>query len=127
MVESSKKLKPWRDSVTYAAVEALAGADFPMFGRGVALHVSVTFWFPRPAGHYRTGRNAHLLRDGAPAYPAGRPDVDKTLRSTLDSLTDAGVFADDAQVVTVKATKRYAGSPDGLSRPGALIHVRAIP
>ena len=64
----------------------------------------------RPRAHYRTGRNAHLLRDDAPEYPIGRNsgDVDKFARLCLDACTDAGVWADDCQAVVVTVAKRYA-------------------
>lgn len=105
LVESAgEKLRTWREDVKHAALDALAGSE-PMRGP-IGLHVH--FWLPRPRSHYRTGRNAHLLRDGAPTFPAGRPDIDKLLRGTLDALGTAGVWSDDAQVVTVRTRKRYA-------------------
>ena len=113
MVESSKRVKPWRQDVKYAALTALDGTA-PMFDRGTPVHVVITFFLPRPAGHYRTGANAHLLRDAAPAYPATKPDLDKLLRSTLDALGEAGCWHDDSQVVDVGMGKRYAdGRPAG--------------
>lgn len=56
----------------------------------------VTFHLPRPKGHYRTGANAHLLRDSAPEQPSVKPDLDKLVRSTMDGLSEAGVWHDDA-------------------------------
>lgn len=114
MVESSSKVKPWREAVKYAALEAMGGYDVgTSFAGPVRLHV--TFTLARPKGHSRTGRNAHLIRDGAPRWPAGKPDLDKLVRSTCDALGDAGVWRDDAQVVVVGAVKRYArlGDPVG--------------
>lgn len=114
MIESSKKVKPWREAVKFAALEAtqaggaLTAHAGPMDG---PVNVEVVFRFTRPKGHYRTGRNSHLLRTGAPRRPAGKPDLDKLLRSTFDALSDAGVWGDDAQVVTVTASKEYAAHP----------------
>jgi crossover junction endodeoxyribonuclease RusA len=79
---------------------------FPFSTGPVAVHVK--FVMPRPKHHYRTGRNAHLLRDSAPEYPTGKPDLDKLCRALLDSLTAAGVVKDDAQVVWLDAIKVYA-------------------
>lgn len=112
MVESSKKVKPWR-----AAVTAEAAQHEPLHGP-VAL--TLTFYLPRPRGHYRTGKYAHELRDSAPRDPAVKPDLDKLLRSTLDALTDAGLIDDDARVYSLTARKRYA---DDAERPGALITI----
>lgn len=37
-----------------------------------------------------------------------RPDLDKLTRAVFDALTDAHIWHDDAQVVGLVATKRYA-------------------
>ena len=37
-----------------------------------------------------------------------RPDVDKYIRATLDALTSAGAYGDDAQVVSLRAVKAHA-------------------
>ena len=39
-----------------------------------------------------------------------RPDIDKLARAILDALTDARVWPDDGQVVTMHVEKRY-GEP----------------
>jgi len=107
-VESSAKVKPWRMAVKYAALEAMpvwAGERILMTG---AVVLEVTFRLPRPKGHYGTGRNVALLKPSAPWRPAGRPDLDKLLRSTFDALGEAGVWRDDAQVVRVIGAKFYA-------------------
>lgn len=116
MIEMSKKVKPWRDAVRLAAVEAM-GDGWKMLDGPV--HLRVTFYFVRPASHYRTGKNAHLLRDNAPTYPSGPPDCSKLVRSTEDALTAAGVWRDDARVTTLVAGKRYG------TYPGAVITVCA--
>lgn len=117
MVESSKKLRPWRDAVRHEAALARQGAA-PLDG---PLAVEMTFYFPRPRSHFRTGKNAHLLRDGAPSAPATMPDLSKLIRSTEDALTDAGVWTDDARVVQCSASKRYVPNP--VLHPGAVITV----
>jgi Holliday junction resolvase RusA-like endonuclease len=123
MVESSKNVKPWREAVKFAALDLLKHADgwVPLDG---PLMMSVVFTFARPKGHYRTGKNAHLLRGSAPARPIGYPDLSKLIRSTEDALTDAGVWADDSRVVDASAAKHYANDgPDTLHTPGAVIRI----
>lgn len=131
MVESSKKVKPWREAVKQAALDLIMVASdtgqltagFPLDG---PLLVEFAFTFARPKSHYRTGRNAHLLRDSAPPYPAVVPDLSKLIRSTEDALTDAGVWTDDSRVVAYRDPRKvYAGSadPDALHAPGAVIRV----
>jgi Holliday junction resolvase RusA-like endonuclease len=115
MVESaSVKLQPWRQDVKQAGLDAIAATPgYIPPGDGVGVVVDITFLLARPKGHYRTGRNAHLLRDGAPARPTTRPDVDKLIRSTLDALKVAGVYRDDSDVVTVTGRKVFASTHTG--------------
>lgn len=121
MIESSKAVKPWRERVHHAALEALAGA--PRIEGPVQVHV--VFYFDRPKNHYRTGRNADLLRDNAPAFPTGGVgDLDKLQRSCFDSLSTAGVWRDDSQVVAVTAEKRF--TCDEAFLPCAVIDVVAV-
>ena len=123
VIESSHdRVKSWRQAVIdQVRSDGWILPPFPHIG---PLEVEMTFDLKRPKGHYRTGKNAHLLRDSAPAYPAGTPDLSKLARSTEDALTEAGLWADDAQVVryTVLA-KRWADAP---RLPGAVITIREI-
>ena len=91
MIESSKKVKPWREAVKWAAIEVLVG-------RGIEgpIEVEVDFYFVHP----KTGKRR-------PTHSV-KPDIDKLLRSTFDALTDAGVFEDDSRIVSVQARKHYA-------------------
>ena len=107
----------WRREVTAAAEEALRGAGIsePMTE---PVTVSLTFYRLRGAGHYGTGKNAKALKPDAPEYPTKPPDADKLTRSVFDSLTDARVWVDDAQVVSYTARKRFVDrfgdTPDGV-------------
>lgn len=124
LVESSKKVDPWRRNVAKAAMTArpLELFDGPLVA-------DMVFTMPRPKGHYGTGRNAGVLKPRyVHAVPDRVPDLSKLARSTEDALTDAGVWADDARVVRYGAlAKVYTGSldPDALDVPGAVIRVRA--
>jgi crossover junction endodeoxyribonuclease RusA len=122
MVESSKAVKPWRQDVTAAALDAITGlgdaAEFEPFT--TAVDVRVTFYFPRPRSHYGTGRNANRLKDTAPDFVPTKPDVDKLLRSTFDALTAAGIWRDDNLAADVRTSKLY-GAPTG-----ARITIRTI-
>lgn len=96
LVESSKAVKPWREAVVQAVMlQSPPGARTdPILFRGpVAL--DVTFTLARPKSAKKGAR------------PAGRPDIDKLVRSTLDALTTSGVFEDDGCVVSLIAEKVY--------------------
>lgn len=122
LVESSKKVAPWRKAVVKAAAAAYP-FDEPFSG---PLRVWMTFFLARPKGHYCTGKRAGQLRESAPVYPTVYPDVSKLARATEDALTDAGVWRDDAQVVEyVILEKRYIGDASPL--PGAIITVERMP
>ena len=126
VIESSHdRLKSWRQAVIDAAVAVRPGV--PLDG---PLKIGLIFALPRPKSHYRTGRNAGQLRDGAPAYPTGTPDLSKLLRATEDALTDAGIWHDDAQVVGyARLEKVYAGHYGNgiLDVPGASIVIQPLP
>ena len=130
MIESSKYVKPWREAVKHAALAAISAiapaVDGPFVTIDGPVELDIVFTLPRPRSHYRTGRNAHLLRDGAPAWPHHKPDVDKLARSTFDALGAAGVFSDDARVVLLHASKVYPGGYGALEHAGALIEVHAL-
>lgn len=106
MIESAKNLRPWRDSVTYAAREALPLNEDYATG---PLSVSLIFWFPRPKAHYRADGS---LRDTALNWKSTTPDIDKLARAALDAITASGMWRDDAQVAELILSKRYTVSPD---------------
>ena len=94
----NKKTKPWRLDVAAAAHGCRAGyAEV-----GQAVFVAVTFLMPRTKGDF--GKKG--LKPSAPAQHTKKPDCDKLVRAILDALTGV-VFADDSQVVSVTAVKRY--------------------
>jgi len=94
-------LGDWRHAISDECRRAMSG--LPALGGPV--RVLATFYLPRPKGHYRS--DGQTLRPAAPAFPAGRPDVDKLARAALDALS-AVAFDDDAQVVVLIAAKEYA-------------------
>lgn len=71
-----------------------------------AVEVVMFFRMPRPKSHYRSGRNAHLLRNDAPKLPK-RADVDNLAKAVLDEM-HGHAFHDDAQVTALMVRKRYA-------------------
>lgn len=135
VMESSKRVKPWREAVKTAALDAITCpclddcctlmAGYPIDG---PITARMVFTFARPRGHYRTGRNSHLLRDSAPVWPATIPDLSKLIRSTEDALKDAGLIRDDSRIVEYqRAAKVWVGEDtEALDRPGAYIVITAM-
>ena len=110
LVESSAEtLRPWRDSVTHAAVEAMGGA-LPLGGQKAPLELRVTFYMPAPTSVKR-------------ARPSVAPDLSKLVRAVEDALTAGGVWDDDSRVVDLEAHEFYA---DAEHPPGAEITVREV-
>jgi len=95
MVESSKKLPPWRDAVASAARDV--AADVGMLDGPLKLTVEFRLRMPasRPARVRRVGRAWHTVT----------PDLDKLVRSTCDALTTGGLIADDARICQLAASK----------------------
>ncbi len=121
MVESSKAVKPWRESVKWAALEALEKYSLSV-GRHCSgaligpVSMEVTFTLPRPR-KYSSAKH-HGVR------PSSKPDLSKLVRSTEDALSDAGAWEDDARVTECLARKVYPGQhADALSVPGAVIRI----
>jgi crossover junction endodeoxyribonuclease RusA len=112
--EDNRAVAPWREAVRAETQRAA----WKMMDGPVA--VVITFRLRRPKGHYGSGRNAGIVRPAAPAYPFGKPDVDKLARAVLDGLTAGGAYKDDAQVVTLTGSKVYA------ERAGADIQVSEV-
>lgn len=117
MIESSQKVKPWREAVKWAAVETMSRPDHmpdrPMM-RG-AIHIDMIFTFLRPKTVPKHRR-----------WPDRKPDLSKLVRSTEDALTDSGVIEDDARIVRCVASKVYAGEgADSLDVAGAVIRIRS--
>jgi Holliday junction resolvase RusA-like endonuclease len=113
MLESSKRVKPWRLDVAAMAHEAMG--DRPLLEGPIAL--TVTFSFVRPKSHLTSKGD---LRKGAPLEHVSRPDVSKLARALEDALTGI-VFRDDSQVCELSACKEYV--PDG---GGALVTIEEV-
>ncbi len=117
MIESSRKVKPWREAVKWAA----ASTKLYRCGSGArvrgAVDVEMVFTLPKPKSAPKTRRT----------WPDRKPDLSKLVRSTEDALTDAGVWEDDARIVRCVASKVFPGEHvDALNTPGAVIRISSI-
>jgi|SRR5579859_6327452 len=97
LVESCKKLKPWRQEVA-ATAEAYMWHDGGIkIPRPHPVRLDVLFIFERPKSTKRA------------AYKVTKPDFDKLLRGIADALTGI-MYDDDSQIVRCSMGKTY-GSP----------------
>lgn len=112
MAEAVKGVRPWRQDVKAAALEARAGAP-PLDG---PLTVRMIFTLSKPASAPKRRR----------IWPMRKPDVSKLARSTEDALTEAGIWSDDARVVEYeRLAKVFPGEDrDALDSCGCVIEIR---
>lgn len=106
--EANPRTRPWRAAISAEASIAHNGG--PVLNEPVA--VVANFFFPRPKSHYGTGKNAQMLKDTAPTYHTGHPDLDKLQRALGDALTGT-VLRDDKLIASWITTKCY-GDPAGV-------------
>jgi Holliday junction resolvase RusA-like endonuclease len=112
LVESSKKVKPWRQDVKAAAIEAMNGAGNGIIG---PVRAKMIFTMPKP-------KSAPKRRK---SWPDRKPDLSKLVRSTEDALSEAGVWEDDARVVNYTSLRKvFPGEgSDSLAVPGVVIYI----
>lgn len=101
-------LKPWRQELANAALTARP-ADWNLES---PIALSLTFRFPRPAGHHRKDGT---LKPSSPTNKITKPDLDKLIRACGDAW--AGIlYRGDQQIVSITAAKRFCSGnePPGL-------------
>lgn len=119
--EDNAATKPWRDAVCRAARRITAQTGVTGIEGPIGVDITVTL--PLPASVRPAKRTWPYVKG------KGAGDVDKLARTILDALQDAGMYADDAQVVQLAVTKCYPHTPnvpDQLERPGATIRIYPI-
>ena len=95
----------WKEQVMLAA-----GLYRGQFTTG-PLRLEVEFFLPRSKAHKHDD------------YVAVKPDLDNLLKSTMDALSDVGIWHDDAQVAAIVSTKRYESANQAI---GAIIRLEAL-
>lgn len=133
MVESSQKVKPWREAVKDAAL-ATRGVRTSQYQRyrgnntippavpaapiDGPIVCRMVFTVAKPASAPKRRRT----------WPMSKPDLSKLVRSTEDALSDAGLWKDDARVVEYqRLAKVYPGEDaEALDTPGCTIEVWSL-
>lgn len=113
MVESSKRLRPWRDTVLQSALDARIKYG-TIEGPVSAL---IAFTMPKPKSAPKTRQT----------WPDKAPDLDKLARAVGDSLTDSGIIEDDSKIVVMSLSKMYPNEGlYALDVPGVFVMLRAL-
>jgi Holliday junction resolvase RusA-like endonuclease len=101
IIEASPGLPVWRKAVSDAVKQAMIDSgDLSKFEG--AVKVEAVFYLTRKPSVKR-------------AYPTVPPDLDKVLRSLMDSCSFGGIWGDDAQVVKIEVSKKYATAEAGVA------------
>lgn len=114
MIEMSKKVKPWREAVKWAILDAKT----PRIEGPV--RVEILFTLERPKKYWGT-----KFKNVRPCSQRGG-DGDKLTRATWDALTEMRVIEDDSRIVEWSGEKHYEGSDYGMQTPGAVIQIAAV-
>jgi Holliday junction resolvase RusA-like endonuclease len=104
----------WKSCVA-TACKSLEGAAL-----AAPLMVSLTFYFPRPAGHFSKSKLGGLLAKFLGSLFTKKPDIDNAAKAVLDALTGIGAWIDDALVTDQITRKRF--TPPGTA-PGCRIQI----
>jgi Holliday junction resolvase RusA-like endonuclease len=99
--------KVWKGLVAKAAAPFLSPEPF-----SGPLALTIDFYFARPKAHHNAKGE---LRPAAPTHHTKKPDADNLAKGVMDALTDAGLWEDDDQIVSLLARKHYATpeNPEG--------------
>jgi len=104
VTSANKKLKPYRQELTRAAMAEMARLRLDTFdppaGKHVPVKLELTFYVERPKSVSKKNR----------LFPSVAPDLDKYTRSTCDSMKGV-LWVDDGQVVDCHSRKLY-GTPE---------------
>lgn len=124
MIEASKAVGPWRESVERAALRVISpdgegAALYPGFPLRGPLVAEMVFTMPKPTAAPKRRRT----------WPAtARNDATKLARATEDALVTAGAIKDDGLIVEyIRVAKVFPlEDRDALAVPGAVIRVWSV-
>jgi len=114
-----KELLPWRNYVAATIRQNLP----PDWDPSLPVSITATFRYPRPQGHYGTGKNSNTLKPSAPIHHFVKPDLDKAQRAIGDSLEQGAILRGDQQITQWNVSKRYTIDPES---PGVLLTIIAL-
>jgi Holliday junction resolvase RusA-like endonuclease len=81
--------------------------NFPEEKMTKPLKCVLNFYCKRPKNHYKTGKNAHMLKETAPKYNINNKDLDNMVKCVLDALNDK-LYTDDSLIFEISCSKMYS-------------------
>jgi Holliday junction resolvase RusA-like endonuclease len=81
--------------------------NFPEEKMTKPLKCVLNFYCKRPKNHYKTGKNAHMLKETAPKYNINNKDLDNMVKFVLDALNDK-LYTDDSLIFEITCSKSYS-------------------
>jgi Holliday junction resolvase RusA-like endonuclease len=81
--------------------------NFPEEKMTKPLKCVLNFYCKRPKNHYKTGKNAHMLKETAPKYNINNKDLDNMVKFVLDALNDK-LYTDDSLIFEISCSKLYS-------------------
>lgn len=116
---SGRKMKKFRLQVEEILMEqkgwSAKNSTDTFLGSDVNLDIQVTFYFNRPAYHFKGDPSNKIVKPEYESvlYARGKQDVDNLLKFVLDAMQGV-VYRNDNQVVKVTGSKRYTTSDNGM-------------
>ena len=102
----------WKEKVQYHSEKQRGESHF---FHNEALEVELKYYFKHPKNHYRTGKNAGLLKDWAKdERVTKRPDLDNLNKAILDAMQTAKLINDDSYIVKLTSSKQYSTEREGV-------------
>ena len=81
--------------------------NFPTEKMTKPIKCILNFYCTRPKNHYKSGKNAHILKDTSPKYNVNNKDLDNMVKFVLDALNDK-LYTDDSLIIEINCSKLYA-------------------
>lgn len=108
-VYNPKTADAWKATIAASLVEY---RDLQLEGR---IWLNLEFRMLRPKSHFGTGRNAENLKKQAPDHHIQKPDIDNLVKSTMDAITNLGLWRDDCQVDNLITRKVWVDDDPGVN------------
>jgi Holliday junction resolvase RusA-like endonuclease len=96
-----------KDKQSFAGILQREAPEEPI---SAPIALELTFYMSRPKNHYGTGKKAEFLKELAPEYHSGRPDLDNLTKFVQDSLNKI-YYRDDVLICQLTAKKLYSENP----------------